>query len=72
MLETFCHVLLPRNVTWTNEQRAISTSTGINGIRLAHHISIASTVTCLFIVFFETVLGRNIHRKFQKKFIGNF
>ena len=56
-----------------NNRRLISTSSGINGVRLAHHISLASTVTyhfCCF--FFETVLGKEHPGKFQINFIRNF
>ena len=50
-------------------KRVISTSTGINGVRLARHIYFESTVTYLFycILFFERVLGRkHSQESFQK------
>ena len=44
----------------------ISTSTGINGVRLAHHISKARTVTFHFYYFSKRCLIENIQEKFQK------
>ena len=41
----------------------ISTGTGTNGVRLAHHISF---------VFFGTVLGKEHSGKVSKNFLGNF
>ena len=55
----------------------ISTSTGINGARLAHHIFQASMVisvclfVCLFVVF-ETVPGREHSEKVSNNFNTNF
>ena len=67
---------LPQNLMWTNEiMRAISTRTGINEVKLAHHISLASMVTYLFyilFVFFETVLGSRHSGKVSKKLINKF
>ena len=50
----------------------ISTGTGTNGVRLAHHISFASMVTYHFCFFFETVLVREHSGKVSKNFLGNF
>ena len=55
---------LPQNVKWADEiTRVISAHTGINGVSLAHHTSFARMATYIFfIVFFETVLGREQSR----------
>ena len=52
--------------------RVISTSTGINGVRLAHHISETRMMTYHFYCIFKTKLGREHSGKASKKFIGNF
>ena len=44
--------------------QGISTSTGINGVRLAHHTSQVSMVTYHF--YFKTVFGREHSGKFPK------
>ena len=65
--------LLPQSVTWPDRWTTcvVTTNTGINGVRLTHHISFVRTVTYFFIVFFETVLCRENSKKVSEKFIGN-
>ena len=65
---------LPQNVIWTDEiTRAIRTRTGINEARLAHHISLASMISYLFLLYFlKQYLVGNIQGKFRKKSIDNF
>ena len=80
MLDTFLSVMffpkyyfnkpcfeLPKfNVDWWIT-RMISTSTGINGVRLAHHISEARMVTYHYLLFFsKQCVVENIQEKFQK------
>ena len=49
----------------------ITTNTGINGVRLALHMSFASTVLFFLIAFFETVLGREHSKKVKKNYQEN-
>jgi len=61
---------LPQNVTWTDEiTRMISTTTAINGVRLAHHISFASAVTYLFYCIFRNSACLGTFRESFKKII---
>lgn len=64
-ISIFCFQL-PQNVTSTDD------CLGINGVRLAHSVSLVRMVIYPFSVFFETVLGRKHSGKVSKNCLATF
>ena len=62
-----------KNVLKTNEiTRVISTSRGLNGVRMAYHVSVESTVTNLFYCSSRNRDKQGTFKKSFKKNLGQF
>ena len=78
--QVFSQVLLLYTLFWATAKcnldrwitHVISTSTAINWVRLARHISKARMVTYHFYCLFRNSAGYRTFRESFKKFIGNF